>query len=620
MADVDDEFLALVGGDESSDEEFNQAEDGDDNASRVGSGSPFPDDNSKKLASAKKSKRGGQDYSDEEEEGEASSIASPASQESAPMDESDSDNDVSQLNHTNGKVVDDEGTGYPHEKIYTSAAEKEEIMAMPELEREQLLAKRAEEVSKKRQNELLRKLLAKKDDFQLEKKRKAGTAELDDAQRKTSRQRTKVGGSKVGETSAGIESLRRARAEKNDRQRRREEDRERYKDKSISFARSSSDHGDDDSDVEWTGTGRSRHSKSRTPEFKEIPLADLRDIERIRLGRSRFRDVCFFPGFEDAITGCYVRISIGPNREGVNEYRMALVKGFAQGKPYAMEKANGQNFVTDQYVKAAHGKAERDWPFLMCSDSPFTESEFNRYKAVFQDEGLIFPKKPALSAKIDEINGLLNRPWTDAEVNGKIDRERNLRNKYAPNERNRLLKSLEEAKRRGDDARVSHIQDQLDSLETPRLAFKTSLTPSKKSASSTPSQQDRLAQINAENRRKNNEAVRKAQIQERTKLREAQSRAARGESLDEESAQLLKKSNGDSQSTPLNGSGASTPANGTPRLGATPKAALLPHLAKLQMHNQQTGIDKKGLPQIHKPIVDDDVIAAMDLDIDVDID
>lgn len=38
-----------------------------------------------------------------------------------------------------------------------------------------------------------------------------------------------------------------------------------------------------------------------------------------------------------------------------------------------MEKSNGQTFVTDQYVKAAHGKAERDWPFLMCSDSSFTE-------------------------------------------------------------------------------------------------------------------------------------------------------------------------------------------------------------------------------------------------------
>ncbi len=203
-------------------------------------------------------------------------------------------------------------------------------------------------------------------------------------------------------------------------------------------------------------------------------------------------------------------------------------------------------------------------------------------------------------------------------MNEKIERERSLRNKYTPNERNRLLQSLEDAKRRRDDARIAQIQDQLDSLETPRLAFKTSLTPSKKSASSTPSQQDRLAQINAENRRKNNEAVRKAQIQEKVKLREVQSRVARGESVDEDSTRLLKvKSNGDS---PANGSGASTPANGTPNLGATAKAPLLPHIAKLQMQSHQTGMDKKGLPQIHKPIVDDDVIAAMDLDIDVDID
>jgi hypothetical protein len=47
--------------------------------------------------------------------------------------------------------------------------------------------------------------------------------------------------------------------------------------------------------------------------------------------------------------------------------------GFTTGKPYAMEKRNRQSFVTDQYVKVAHGKAEREWPFIACSDSPFTE-------------------------------------------------------------------------------------------------------------------------------------------------------------------------------------------------------------------------------------------------------
>lgn len=38
-----------------------------------------------------------------------------------------------------------------------------------------------------------------------------------------------------------------------------------------------------------------------------------------------------------------------------------------------MEKKTGQTFVTDQYVVAAHGKAEREWPFIVCSESNFTE-------------------------------------------------------------------------------------------------------------------------------------------------------------------------------------------------------------------------------------------------------
>lgn len=38
-----------------------------------------------------------------------------------------------------------------------------------------------------------------------------------------------------------------------------------------------------------------------------------------------------------------------------------------------MEDLRGKQFVTDQYVKAAHGKAVRDWPFIACSDRPFTE-------------------------------------------------------------------------------------------------------------------------------------------------------------------------------------------------------------------------------------------------------
>lgn len=38
-----------------------------------------------------------------------------------------------------------------------------------------------------------------------------------------------------------------------------------------------------------------------------------------------------------------------------------------------MEGQNGRSFVTNQYAVLAHGKAEREFPFVACSDSPFTE-------------------------------------------------------------------------------------------------------------------------------------------------------------------------------------------------------------------------------------------------------
>src|SRR5690606_10695012 len=63
-------------------------------------------------------------------------------------------------------------------------------------------------------------------------------------------------------------------------------------------------------------------------------------------------------------------------------------------------------------------------------------------------------------------------------------------------------------------------------------------------------------------------------------------------------------------------SGASTPANGT----GTPKSGsgMLPHIAKLQ--EQQRSQAKAGIPVIHKPLMDDDIIGALDLDIDIEID
>lgn len=216
-------------------------------------------------------------------------------------------------------------------------------------------------------------------------------------------------------------------------------------------------------------------------------------------------------------------------------------------------------------------------------------------------EGVVVSTKPELVDKIEDINKLLRRTWTEQEVTEKLRRQNALLAKFSGADRDHLTKQLELALTRGDENAVHRLQERLDNLEIPRLAFRTSLHPDKKKLENRgPTQQEKLALLNAENRRRNAEAVRKAQLAERARAREIEVVEAKANG-----AQL--------------GSGASTPAVGGGD-GGTPKqaAGLLPHIAKLQ--EQQRSLAKPGMSVIHKPLTDDDIIGALDLDIDVEID
>ncbi|KAL2144535.1 hypothetical protein VTI28DRAFT_8948 [Corynascus sepedonium] len=604
MSDIDDELLALAGGDVSSGED-EEPMDMSREASRSPSPAPAPQRDKDaapggvavKKTAAKKKGRAGQSDSESEDEGQASSPpASPSSQMSAPMDESDSDSDAA----PNRARSADDDLQYPVEGLFKSHEEKARIMSMREIEREQILAERREENERIRQNRMLRQLKVNQEKDS--KKRKASAADLEDASRKPSRARTKA-----GESSDKMDTLRRAREERSNRKEQRERENDRRRQRSPSYRRSRSPD-DEDSDIDWR---RESRKKSGTPEPREAPPAELRDVERIRLGRTRFAEVCFYPGFEEAITGCYVRINIGPDpttRQDV--YRMAVIRGFTQGRPYAITDRGGHQIVVDMYVKAAHGKAQREWPFITCSDRGFTESEWNRYKQVCLSEGVPIPTKPELVSKIADINGLIERTWTDQEVSEKLRRQNALHIKYSGVERDNVAKQLDAARARGDDEAVARLQEKLDNLEIPRLAFRTSLNPTKKKAENRgPTQQEKLALLNAENRRKNAEAVRKAQLLERARAREAEARrAAAGGDRSGTSTPAAARANG-------SGSGS---GSGTPKSGGNATGGLLPHIAKLQ--EQQRSQAKAGVPVIHKPLMDDDIIGALDLDIDVEID
>ncbi len=236
-------------------------------------------------------------------------------------------------------------------------------------------------------------------------------------------------------------------------------------------------------------------------------------------------------------------------------------------------------------------------------------------------EDVPVPDRNATIRKIDDINKLMARQLTDQELQEKLKRQNELYAKYSGIEREQLVKRLESAHIKGDEETVKTLQEKLDNLEVPRLAWRTSLTPNKKPEQKGMSQQEKLALINLENRRRNAETVRKAQLKEMARTRELQLRYERERSKLKEG-----KENGDAGSAPATpagaktaaGSGASTPANSQATPSQKSTNNILPHIAKLQ--EQQRNQTKSGIPTIHRPLMDDDIIGALDLELDIEID
>lgn len=558
--------------------------------------------------SIKRSKKSRNEDEGDEEDGEVSDAGSHHSLESASMSESDAASDSEGASED----AEEDRPIFPYEKLYYSAKDKEEIMALPEIQREQILSERAQEVDRRNQDLALRRLLASRERDEARRvkksKRKASVADLEEGQRKSSRQKTTLGGRKVGEASEAIEAYKRQREKKGRRDELRRRDMAAGEAAPVKDEAPSDKDAEGESEVEWDNRERSPSPP------KDDPPADLRDIQRARVGRTNFAQVCFYPGFDEAISGCYARVNIGPNRDtGINEYRLCLIKRFTEGRPYAMESPNGRSFVTNQYAVLAHGKAEREFPFIACSDSPFTEAEFNRYRQTMAVEDCKMATKSMLAKKVADINRLINHQFTKEELNEKLRKQGSLDNKMRTFKRLETEKQLKLARAAGDDEEVSRLEKELAELMGPKLAFSTQPSKPRKEKSD----YERLAELNLRNQKLNTESVRRAQLEERKASRKAAAAVARGEAQANPFMRVrtLAKThydaNGNSLIPDSLSSRGGTPATGseTPSKPSTPKPAV----------TTQKKQSKGGIGSIRHRNMDDENIAALDLELDIEI-
>ncbi len=520
---------------------------------------------------------------------------------------------------------------FPHEKLYYSSKDRSEIDALPEIKREEILAERASQFERHQQDLALRRLLASREKEEAKaaekKKRKAGTADLEENQRKSSRQRTTLGGRRAGERNDAIEAYKKQRAEKGlrDEQRRRDvaARKERHGKGSLE-----NDYSDGDAEGESEMELNDRKYKDRTPSSpKDDPIAELADIQRAKVGRDNFAQVCYNPGFEAAITDCYVRICIGPSERnpGMNDYRLARVKGFASGRPYAITAPNGRLMPVETYVLAAHGKAEKSWTFLECSMSRFTEDEWRRYRITMANEDLKLPTQSFINTKLDHINKLINHRFADAEITEKIRRQQALAAKInRAEERQSIEERRQAALVDGDDEAARRYEEELRDIVPMKLALGTTLV--KEEAAYVNKEQERLAELNRRNQRINSENVRKAQVAEMRAKKKHNPKIKGMDELFGDGSDISRSGtpvNGASTpikraGTPLNGlmiNGTGSPVNGgTPRSGTPmngrPVSALKP-----------VSKDKKGLPVIKKALLQEEMMKqkVMDLGIDIEI-
>ena len=221
------------------------------------------------------------------------------------------------------------GPMFPLENKFYDEQDKRRIMALSEIERESILADRDQIVERNKQDQHLRHLLQTRgstDTKLTNKKRKIATTDLEDSPRKSSRQKTTLGGRKVGETSAAIDAYKRQREEKNLRDQQRKRDGANRKDRrarSSSENRYSSADAEGDSEVEWDDA----KLKVDDSKFRNTQPADYHDYRRATLSRIVLAEYCFHPGFGEAVKDCYVRLPSKPKVTGEMSYELMLIKG-----------------------------------------------------------------------------------------------------------------------------------------------------------------------------------------------------------------------------------------------------------------------------------------------------
>ncbi|KAH8511911.1 hypothetical protein Peur_053490 [Populus x canadensis] len=240
---------------------------------------------------------------------------------------------------------------------------------------------------------------------------------------------------------------------------------------SASLSSSSSESGSrsHSEDEGSTGDGGMADSDEDVEPGSKGPTYE--DIKEITIRRTKLAKWFMEPWFEELIIGCFVRVGIGRSKSGP-VYRLCMVRNVDAAepdKPYKLE-----NKSTYKYLNVTWGAdtSAARWQMAMVSDSGPTEEEYKQWVREVECGGGRLPSKQDILEKKEAIRKSNTFVYSAATVKQMLQEKKSASSRplNVAAEKDRLRRELEIAQSKHDEAEVERINARIEELEASRQA------------------------------------------------------------------------------------------------------------------------------------------------------
>lgn len=436
MSDLDEDLLALAGAGTDEEEDDDQ----------------FLSSNKKRARSDNNSSKKRRIMNDDEEEEEAA-------------DEYEDDYQLEEDYRLKEEIP------FPLEGKYKDEQDRIHLESLPEMERESILFERSQVMQKYQERKLLREHAR----TIKERQRQSGKKVRSSARSSRTTGHTDIKESKLSE-------LKKQRAKKSGGYESKESE-EDYESGESDYDYGRDRYGSEEEDGEEAyeeeddydpgfsrkkSRGRSSYADDEVEWAEDEELdreTNLPDYNKVQIGRSFVAKFCFYPGFNKIIEGCYGRVNIGTDKHtGESMYRMVKIERIFLQKPYNVGK-----FFTNQYFGVSQGKDRKIFQMSFFSDSPITQSEYERYIRSLDNYDINQPSVYTLDKKSKSLKEFVSEPLTpklmDEIVRNRMVFNKKLSGTNAVMEKSVLKEKLQYAQQTGEQKNIEKYSSQLRALE-----------------------------------------------------------------------------------------------------------------------------------------------------------